>query len=119
MCQEVGHTLALDHQDVNQTNRNLGTCMDYTRDPDGLQSNEHPNSHDYGQLTTIYGHTDSFSTTGAVPGGRPGSGGERLAGRLGTAAVRFGQASRRGVDVRARPGRRPVRRHVRHLGLTV
>jgi hypothetical protein len=63
MCQEVGHAFGLDHQDENQTNANLGTCMDYTRDPDGPPSNEHPNSHDYAQLQTIYSHTDSFNTT--------------------------------------------------------
>jgi hypothetical protein len=30
MCQEVGHTFGLAHQDENFTNPNLGTCMDYT-----------------------------------------------------------------------------------------
>ena len=30
MCQEVGHTLGLDHQDEIFDNVNLGTCMDYT-----------------------------------------------------------------------------------------
>ncbi|HEX6871286.1 MAG TPA: hypothetical protein VF163_09340, partial [Micromonosporaceae bacterium] len=30
MCQEVGHTFGLDHQDENFNNANLGTCMDYT-----------------------------------------------------------------------------------------
>lgn len=65
MCQEVGHTFGLAHQDENQTNGNLGSCMDYTRDPDGPPSNEHPNSHDFSQLQTIYAHTDSFNTTSA------------------------------------------------------
>ena len=65
MCQEVGHAFGLGHVDENQTNPNQGTCMDYTRDPDGPPSNEHPNSHDFSQLQTIYAHTDSFSTTGA------------------------------------------------------
>jgi hypothetical protein len=37
--------------------------MDYTSDPDGPPSNEHPNSHDFAQLQTIYSHTDSFNTT--------------------------------------------------------
>ena len=62
MCQEVGHTFGLAHQDENQTNPNLGSCMDYSRDPDGPPSNEHPNSHDYSQLVSIYSHTDSFNT---------------------------------------------------------
>lgn len=68
MCQEVGHTLGLDHQDTNQTNPNLGTCMDYTSNPSGPPSNEHPNSHDYAELDTIYSHLDSFNTPTLVGG---------------------------------------------------
>lgn len=65
MCQEIGHVLGLDHQDVNHTNTNLGTCMDYTRDPAGTAgtngnlSNQLPNQHDYAQLNSIYTHQDS------------------------------------------------------------
>ena len=66
MCQEVGHTFGLDHQDVNFYNPNLGTCMDYTNDParnDGLGNNLHPNAHDYDELDTIiYAHLDSFTS---------------------------------------------------------
>lgn len=69
MCQEVGHTLGLDHQDTNQTNPNLGTCMDYTSNPSGPPSNEHPDQHDYDQLSTIYSHLDSTTTIGAAPAG--------------------------------------------------
>lgn len=61
-CQEVGHTLGLDHQDENNNNGNLGSCMDYTSNPSGPPNNEHPNSHDYSQLVTIYSHLDSFNT---------------------------------------------------------
>ncbi|MGH9861848.1 MAG: hypothetical protein ACRD35_00325 [Candidatus Acidiferrales bacterium] len=71
MCQEVGHTLGLDHQDENFDNPNLGTCMDYTSDPYGPPNNEHPNRHDYDQLVTIYSHLDSTTTVGsAVPSGQ-------------------------------------------------
>ncbi len=63
MCQEVGHTLGLDHQDEKFDNPNLGSCMDYTSNPD---SNQHPNTHDYEQLEVIYSHLDSFSTIGAL-----------------------------------------------------
>jgi hypothetical protein len=67
MCQEVGHTFGLDHQDENFTNANLGTCMDYTNNP---SSNQHPNAHDYAQLESIYAHLDSTTTVGAAtPGG--------------------------------------------------
>ncbi|HEU0291309.1 MAG TPA: hypothetical protein VFR47_01140 [Anaerolineales bacterium] len=66
MCQEVGHTLGLDHQDENFNNANLGTCMDYTNNPG---TNQHPNQHDYDQLVTIYSHLDSTTTIGATPAG--------------------------------------------------
>ena len=67
-CQEIAHDFGLDHQDENFNNGNLGSCMDYTSDPDGPPSNEHPNSHDYQQLETIYSHLDSTSTIGnALP----------------------------------------------------
>jgi hypothetical protein len=59
MCQEVGHTFGLDHQD--ESGAALGTCMDYARDPSRSQ---HPNAHDYAQLETIYGHRDSVNTVG-------------------------------------------------------
>lgn len=59
MCQEVGHDLGLDHQDETFNNSNLGTCMDYTNNP---ETNQHPNDHDYAQLETIYSHLDSFNT---------------------------------------------------------
>jgi len=59
MCQEIGHTFGLDHQDENFSNVNLGTCMDYTSNPVG---NEHPNDHDFVQLETIYKHTDGTTS---------------------------------------------------------
>jgi len=59
MCQEVGHTLGLDHQDEDFNNANLGTCMDYTSNP---LDNQHPNQHDYDELATIYAHLDTSTT---------------------------------------------------------
>ena len=72
MCQEIGHDFGLDHQDETFDNPNLGTCMDYTNDPDGGPGgasatdpgNEHPNAHDYQQLESIYSHLDSTTTVG-------------------------------------------------------
>lgn len=58
-CQEIGHTLGLDHQDEDFKNSNLGTCMDYTNSP---SSNQHPNQHDYDQLALIYAHLDTTTT---------------------------------------------------------
>ncbi len=59
MCQEVGHTLGLDHQDENFSNPDLGTCMDYSNNP---VPNQHPNQHDYDMLVSIYSHLDSTTT---------------------------------------------------------
>jgi len=59
MCQEVGHTFGLDHQDEIFDNSPLGTCMDYTSDP---TPNQHPNQHDYDELESIYTHLDGFTT---------------------------------------------------------
>lgn len=66
VCQEVGHTFGLDHQDEDFSNPNLGTCMDYTNDP---STNQHPNSHDYEELATIYEHLDGGSGGGGGGGG--------------------------------------------------
>lgn len=73
MCQEVGHTFGLAHQDENNSNTNLGTCMDYSGDPDGTRAdpdqstNEFPNVHDYDQLGLIYEHlTDTKTTVGST-----------------------------------------------------
>lgn len=83
MCQEIGHDFGLDHQDETFDNANLGTCMDYTNDPDGGaggasasdQGNEHPNQHDYQQLATIYSHLDGTTTVGqTTTHGAPGLG---------------------------------------------
>lgn len=73
-CQEIGHDFGLDHQDETFDNANLGSCMDYTNDPDGGAggaasndpSNEHPNAHDYDMIETIYAHLDSTTTVGGI-----------------------------------------------------
>ena len=65
-CQEVGHTLGLDHQDEVFTNANLNTCMDYTNDP---STNQHPNAHDYEELAIIYQHLDTTTTISAATAG--------------------------------------------------
>lgn len=64
LCQEVGHTFGLDHQDENFGNTPLGTCMDYSSNPN---PNQHPNAHDYEQLELIYAHLDSTTTLSAAP----------------------------------------------------
>ncbi len=93
MCQEIAHDFGLAHQDEIFNNANLGSCMDYTNDPDGGTggfvetdpSNEHPNAHDYAQLVKIYRHLDSSSTVGQVaaagaPGNAPASWGQLVSG---------------------------------------
>lgn len=70
MCQEVGHTFGLGHQDENFGNANLGSCMDYTNKP---ATNQHPNVHDYEHLEAIYGaHLDGVtsSTSGSSSSGQ-------------------------------------------------
>ncbi|MDO8569259.1 MAG: hypothetical protein Q7R89_00500 [bacterium] len=69
MCQELAHDFGLDHQDENFNNANLGSCMDYTGDPDGPLSNEHPNLHDFEQIETIYAHLDGTTTIGQTTSG--------------------------------------------------
>ncbi len=64
MCQEVGHTFGLGHQDEDFTNPNLNTCMDYTNSPG---TNQHPNAHDFAQLSSIYNHLDGSTTLAATP----------------------------------------------------
>jgi hypothetical protein len=73
MCQEIAHDFGLDHQDESFSNGNLGSCMDYTSDPDGPPSNEHPNQHDYDQIATIYSHLDSSTTIASEPASLPGN----------------------------------------------
>lgn len=70
MCQEIGHDFGLDHQDEDFNNPNLGTCMDYTSNPSGPPSNEHPNSHDYQQLAEMYAHLDDFNSWSLTGGGQ-------------------------------------------------
>ena len=80
MCQELAHDFGLDHQDETFDNPNLGSCMDYTNDPDGGPggasatdpSNEHPNAHDYEQIEDIYAHLDSSTTIGQSVNGNNG-----------------------------------------------
>jgi hypothetical protein len=66
MCQEIGHTFGLAHQDENFSNTNLGSCMDYTNNPDrndGAGNNRHPNQHDYDMLRSLYSHSDASTST--------------------------------------------------------
>jgi len=69
MCQEVGHTFGLGHQD--ESGISLDTCMDYFSNTGpvnaGSAVSTRPNLHDYGQLTAKYvvgkgGHLDSTNT---------------------------------------------------------
>jgi hypothetical protein len=79
MCQEIAHDFGLDHQDETFANANLGSCMDYTNDPDGGSggavnndpSNEHPNTHDYDQIASIYNHGDGGAKAAAIDSDAP------------------------------------------------
>jgi len=77
ICQEVGHTFGLAHQD--ESGISLNTCMDYYHNTSSTDTKStHPNQHDYDELVTIYSHLDNTSTVGAAranaaPFGTPGS----------------------------------------------
>lgn len=109
MCQEIGHDFGLDHQDETFNNTNLGTCQDYTNDPDGPPSNEHPNAHDFAELVDIYTHLDSGTTIassvatnfgirtfGGPPASPPG-----LSEEAGDSPAEWGRAI--GTDAQGRP----------------
>lgn len=68
-CQELGHNVGLNHQDVDFYNESLFSCMDYQEVP-----YEYPNAHDYVQLETIYGHTDSYDSYDGGDAGDAGDG---------------------------------------------
>lgn len=55
MCQEIGHTYGLGHQNENFDTDLTTSCMEYTSEPAG---NESPDSHDYQMLEDIYAHLD-------------------------------------------------------------
>ena len=77
-CQEVGHTIGLAHIDVNYTNLNLGTCMDYTNDPtgtkgtNGTKANIAPSGTDFTNLDRIYAKFDSTQLSYTKPGYKTG-----------------------------------------------
>lgn len=72
-CQEIGHTLGLAHADVDRSNTNLGTCMDYTNDPTGMQgtngalANIAPSSNDFAALSTIYATLNTTQLSATKP----------------------------------------------------
>jgi hypothetical protein len=70
ICQEIGHTLGLDHQD--ESGISLDTCMDYYHNTTSSDTKStHPNKHDYDELGIIYSHLDSFNTVGGSAGFLP------------------------------------------------
>jgi hypothetical protein len=68
ICQEIGHTLGLDHQSEDGSSQN--TCMDYYHNVSASDlTSTHPNAHDYEELSSIYAHLDSTSTVGSASRG--------------------------------------------------
>lgn len=102
MCQEIGHDFGLNHQDTSFNNTNLGTCMDYTGNPEGPPSNEHPDSHDYGVLVDIYAHLDSPSTNDGG-GGKPCGKGKNAKPCPKAATFGIGTALQHGIPVGVGP----------------
>lgn len=63
VCQEVGHTLGLDHQDT--SGKSVGTCMDYYKNTTASDTSSiSPNQDDYDTLNSIYSHLDTSTTIG-------------------------------------------------------
>jgi hypothetical protein len=70
LCQEIGHTLGLDHQ--SESGESLNTCMDYYRNTSNLDAKStRPNAHDYEELALIYEHLDGAGGAVAAAGVRP------------------------------------------------
>ena len=76
-CQEIGHDFGLGHQDEDFSTDDTTSCMDYT---DAPQGNEHPDSHDYAQLQSIYNHTHTDFTSVGPGKGRNKAGSEEAGG---------------------------------------
>jgi len=123
MCQEVGHTFGLDHQDT--SGASFGTCMDYYHSTNSTSTT--PNAGDYDELLCIYdpanagrtltsgsggtahtctgtGHLDSSTTIGAS--GRKWCGGR---------SALVGESFR--VRLRSAPRKRADAGDVHHLGV--
>ena len=65
ICQEIGHTLGLDHQSTSSAS--LNTCMDYYHNTSASDTKStHPNSHDYAELVDLYTHLDSTNTVSSA-----------------------------------------------------
>jgi hypothetical protein len=68
MCQELGHTIGLAHNNTNRGDTNTGSCMDYSNDPDGGgfygKSNLTPGSMDFAGLNIIYKNLDKNQLPG-------------------------------------------------------
>lgn len=93
MCQEIGHDFGLGHQDENFNDPPMGTCMDYTSDP---EPNQHPDQHDYNQLADIYSHLDGGGSGEPCRGGpkKCGNGSNGVAGSDMTSPGSWGQVVR-------------------------
>jgi len=80
VCQEVGHTIGLSHDDETFSDTNYGTCMDYTSDPTATgyyhdyqsgvtnldevtTGNIYPNDNDYGLLGCMYDGSNTACAT--------------------------------------------------------
>ena len=75
MCQEVGHTWGLDHQDT--TGMSLNTCMDYFSNTGSNATNiasTTPNAGDYDQLLCVYDPASSGKTLTHAPHSCTGTG---------------------------------------------
>lgn len=75
VCQEIGHTFGLDHQDT--SGADLNTCMDYFSNTGAHATSTdstHPNAGDYDELLCIYDPADAGKTLSSPPHSCTGTG---------------------------------------------
>jgi hypothetical protein len=65
-CQEVGHTLGLNHSDTIMTNLNLGSCMDYTNDPTGTKGTNGTRANITASSSDLYNLSKIYATPGGT-----------------------------------------------------
>ncbi len=65
-CQEIGHTIGLDHTSENGFSQN--TCMDYSNS----HTSQWPNEHDLTELLNLYAHLDTQDTYAKIDTGDGG-----------------------------------------------